>query len=86
MEIKPIIEGWANTLFKKDDVETIAAERMEICNSCVKQSVNAKAIAGYHSVRPDVHCVECGCPLVSKTRALSSSCPLNKWKAKDANK
>lgn len=85
MEIKPIIEGWKNTVFKKPDVEEVATARMEICNKCVKQSVNAKAISGYSSVRPDIHCVECGCPLMSKTRALSASCPLNKWNAVHAD-
>lgn len=30
-------------------------------------------------MRPDEHCVECGCTLSAKTRCLSCSCPLKKW-------
>ena len=78
---KQIAEGWKNTLIKDDGVETIAKKRLAICSSCEFNSDIAKKISNYTSVRPDVHCIDCGCPLISKTRCTSCDCPKGKWKA-----
>ena len=80
-QAKQILEGWTNTIIKKDNVEEVARVRMMICNNCVYQSENAKKVSNYTSIRPDIHCTECGCPLISKTRSLATSCPKEKWKA-----
>jgi hypothetical protein len=35
----------------------------------------------HKTIRPDVHCTDCGCTLAAKTKCLSCQCPLEKWKA-----
>lgn len=77
-----ILEGVMNSVFKKEDVEEIATERMNICRNCHLYDTQ-----GYGCLVPGTHpcCNEknggCGCSLEFKTRSLSSDCPLNKWKA-----
>lgn len=80
-----IIEGIINSIFKKEDVEEIVHQRMQICKECALYDVLGdgcmipgtqpccnKALGG------------CGCSLSLKTRSLSSDCPHPdgpKWKA-----
>lgn len=82
--IKQIIEGWRNDLIPpenlKDIIKQVSEERLEICNACPYNSTLAKE-NGYKTIRLDYHCTSCGCPLRSKTKSLSSSCPLSKWEA-----
>lgn len=74
-----IYEGWKNNLFPaadmKEHIKQVGKERMAICEEC--EFISTK----HESVRPDVHCIECGCTLAAKTKCLSCACPLNKWKA-----
>jgi hypothetical protein len=74
-----IYEGWKNNLFPaadmKEYIKQVGKERMSICEEC--EFISTK----HESVRPDVHCTECGCTLAAKTKCLSCACPLNKWKA-----
>jgi hypothetical protein len=77
-----ILEGITNSIFKKEDVEEIAQHRMQICGECELLDVQ-----GDGCMVPGTQpcCNEkkggCGCSLSLKTRALSSECPLGKWKA-----
>jgi len=77
-----ILEGIANSIFKKEDVEEIAQHRMQICIRCALYDMQGEGcmIPGTQPC-----CNEklggCGCSLSLKTRALSSECPLGKWKA-----
>lgn len=77
-----IKEGILNNIFKKEDVEEIAKERMNICTGCPVFD-----LYGEGCIVPGTEpcCNEklggCGCSLSIKTRALSSECPLGKWKA-----
>jgi len=52
----------------------VSTQRMEICNACENHSKN-------HStpLRPDDHCVDCGCNLLAKTKCLDCDCPIKKW-------
>ena len=79
MNFKQILEGWRNNTIPpshlKDLIKTTSEERMKICLDC-----------GYHSkyhktLRPDAHCVNCGCTLAAKTKCLSCECPIDKWTA-----
>lgn len=65
---KKIFEGVTNSIFKKEFVETIAKERMDICNSCEHIS-NDCDISGIGPC-----CKLCGCILKFKTRSMSSRC------------
>lgn len=76
-----IFEGITHSIFKRDDVEALAGERLQICRSNV---------CGYHDphgsspaavVRGAESCASCGCKLAWKTRALSDECPEGFWKA-----
>lgn len=76
-----ILEGIKNSLFKKEHVELIAAERQAICNKC--PLIDLK---GDKCLMPGTQpcCGECGCSLDFKTRSLSSECPHPegpKWEA-----
>ncbi len=77
-----ILEGITNSIFKKEDVEEIAQQRMQICNECELLDVQGDGCM----VPGTAPCCNenkggCGCSLSLKTRALSSDCPLGKWEA-----
>lgn len=77
-----ILEGISNNIFKKEDVESVAEYRMFICRNCTLYDITGKGCM----VPGTAPCCNeklggCGCSLSLKTRALSSDCPLNKWKA-----
>lgn len=81
MKISEIYEGWKNHLFPsskmKKLIKEVSDQRMEICEGC---EYNSKF---HKTMRPDKHCVECGCTLSAKTKCLSCQCPLPspKWEA-----
>ena len=79
INVGQIYEGWKNKLLPDADmveqIDLVGAERMTICDACPNHSKNHK------TVRPDAHCVSCGCTLSAKTKCLSCSCPINKWTA-----
>jgi hypothetical protein len=78
IDFKGILEGAANVLVVKQEVEKAAAERKAICDGCEFNSTNAKK-NGYSNWRPDEHCTQCGCNLIMKTRCMSCSCPMKYW-------
>ena len=78
---KNLMQGVKNSIVIKDEIEKIAAERIAICNLCPYYSPNRKK-AGYQTSRPDNYCVDCGCNMHLKTRALAAQCPLG---TKDSN-
>ena len=77
-----IIEGITNSIFKREDVEEIAAERLAICKACKLYDETGD---GCFIKGTEPCCDErqggCGCSLQLKIRSLSSSCPLDKWGA-----
>lgn len=75
IDIKGILEGINNSIFVKDSIEKIAEERISICRTCPYNSEVARA-NGDSIMRKDEHCLNCGCNLHLKTRALSAQCPL----------
>lgn len=77
-EKNKILEGIKNRIFKKADVEHIAAERMETCSTCPELDVE-----GSKCLVPGTSpcCGLCGCSLSLKTRALSAACDAGKWEA-----
>lgn len=82
MDVTQIIEGWRNELIPpahlKKAIKQASRERMSVCNVCEFNSKNKK---GYHSLRIDEHCTDCGCTLSAKTKCLSCCCPLDYWTA-----
>ena len=77
-----IYDGIKNSIFKKEDVEEIAQQRLLICMKCALYDVQG---VGCMVKGTQPCCNEklggCGCSLSLKTRALSSSCPIGRWKA-----
>lgn len=73
-----ILEGIRNNIFKKADVEHIAAERIATCEACPHMDTT-----GDKCVVPGTGpcCGLCGCSLSLKTRALSASCDDKRWDA-----
>ena len=78
MSWKQIIEGWKNHLVPEEEmkevIKQVSEERMLICEACPMHSKHLK-----NSLRPDAHCVSCGCTLSAKTKCLSCQCPIHKW-------
>jgi len=63
-------------------VKKIASQRYkEHCSICPFNSKNAKEKGDYYSIRPDEHCIDCGCNLDYKTHCMDCSCPKNFWEA-----
>ena len=75
---KQILEGFVNSVFKREDIEEVSAVRMAVCNTCPLLDLD-----GSKCLVPGTQpcCSGCGCSLYMKTRSLSSSCPENKWGA-----
>jgi len=79
-----IVEGITNSIFKREDVEEIAEQRLSICKNCPSKCYDKE---GKGCMIPGTQpcCDEtqggCGCSLSLKTRALSSECPFGHWKA-----
>lgn len=72
---KQIFEGIKNAVIYDEYVESVAKDRMSICNRC---NYKGKKCA---VPRTAPCCNQCGCSLKLKTRSLSSSCPEKKWLA-----
>lgn len=67
-----ILEGIKNNMFKKEHVEEIYNERLEICKNCKYYDPEGKSPK---AVTPgDPACGACGCPLATKLRSLSTVC------------
>ena len=79
INVGEIYEGWKNKLLPDADmveqIDLVGAERLAICDACPNHSNKHK------TVRPDAHCVSCGCTLSAKTKCLSCKCPIDKWGA-----
>lgn len=75
-----IFEGWKNHLIPtseiKEKIDETSDSRMLICRGC---QWNSK-VAGKSGIE---RCLDCGCPLVAKTKCLSCYCELDppKWGA-----
>jgi hypothetical protein len=80
-----IMEGITNSVFKKEDVEDIAKQRMSICTKCTLFDLEGKGcIMPGTSPCCNQKLGGCGCSLSLKTRSLSSDCPHpdgSKWMA-----
>jgi hypothetical protein len=76
-----IFEGITHSIFRREDVEAIAEQRLAICreNTCGFHDPEGKSpnavLKGAES------CASCGCKLAWKTRALSDECPVALWRA-----
>lgn len=72
-KIGQIYEGWRNRILPpkqlKEEIEKIRGFRMDICKECPYNSKFHKTL------RPDEHCMLCGCTLSAKTSCLSCECP-----------
>jgi hypothetical protein len=77
-----ILEGIKNSIFKREDIELIATERMNICRACKLYDTFGE---GCMVPGTEPCCNQnlggCGCSLGFKTRSLSSECPKGYWKA-----
>ena len=71
-----VFEGVKNNIWKKEYVEIIAGDRYRICKQCDQLDLNGSKCAAPGT---SPCCADCGCSLAVKTRAMSTSCPKNKW-------
>jgi hypothetical protein len=76
-----ILEGITNALFKKEDVEVVAEERLAICRSNVCGFHDPHGRSEAAVVKGAESCGSCGCKLSWKVRALSDACPEGFWEA-----
>ncbi len=71
-----IKDGYTNLLFKKEEIEAMAAKRGSICAGCGELNR-----AGFY-----LYCDLCGCYVPAKLRSPESECKAGKWgkETKDA--
>lgn len=80
-----IIEGWKNVIWENPQVELVAKERASICSTC---DFNVDNVCSSEKTGFTIHnnpVNGCGCPLIAKTRSMSTSCPKGLWAAYDIN-
>lgn len=88
---RQIWDGLRNKLIKKEHVEQVYEARMEICRGCRLYDTTGDGCAipgtapccnkNLTDILDGKEVNGCGCSLGLKARSLSSSCPLEKWKA-----
>jgi hypothetical protein len=79
-----ILEGITNSIFKREDVETIAHYRMKVCRECPSNLYDEEGVGCMvPGTAPCCNMIKggCGCSLDFKTRALSSFCEQGHWHA-----
>lgn len=74
-----ILEGIKNNIFKKEDVEVIARQRMDICRSNACGFYDAQGISEKVIIQGLPSCAHCGCNLRIATHSLAYRCPVGKW-------
>lgn len=85
-------EGVINNLLLEndklpEDEKTEILRRREICKACPYLSTSAinNPALNYRTSREDEHCIQCGCPIATKTAALSANCGLENYNHKNPN-
>jgi len=85
LNIKHIIEGWANVVKDRfdllnDDIKEMASNRILICDECEIRSGGACSTSkvGQHTVTGELK-RGCGCFIAAKATIPDSECPLGKW-------
>lgn len=73
-KVANIIDGYTNLLYKDIEVEGIAKDRLDICNSCT--SIKVLSIMNNTMFK---YCGICRCPISAKIRSIKEHCPINKW-------
>lgn len=79
-----ILEGITNSVFKKEDVEQIAEERMSVCRRCPSNLYDDQGTGCMvPGTAPCCNMTKggCGCSLNFKTRSLSAYCEQGHWNA-----
>lgn len=68
-----IIPAWKNVVFHDPKIEQLALERGIVCRDCefLNHFVAHKKLGKKCSV--------CGCPIMSKIRAVENGCPKGRW-------
>ena len=68
----------------QDEKEEIIRRRL-ICKACPFMSKNAveNPAMNYKTTRKDEHCMHCGCPIKTRTAALSKPCGIDSFNKKN---
>lgn len=83
-----IVESYTNqvkmefNMLNQEDVDIIVGRRL-ICSQCPFNSINAKESGLYTGDRTDFHCIQCGCPIHTKTASLEANCGLEIYNDKN---
>ncbi len=75
VDLIKLMEGIQNSVFIKEQVEQVAEERIQHCNSCEHYSPNLKN-KGLKILHPYKYCDICKCNMYLKTRSLAAQCPI----------
>lgn len=62
----------------EDELTEITRRRL-ICAACPFMSKNAVESGIYTTKREDEHCIHCGCPIKTRTAALSKQCGIENY-------
>lgn len=78
-----IVDGWKNDLFKSEETEKIALERLEVCTKCSYVGIIERIkIIPNRTLIKYTGCTICKCPISKKIRSMreSNDCPKKFWK------
>lgn len=72
-KIVEIFKAWGIAFNPDDKQAELAAQRMEVCDSC-----------NFKKTTPVIHCGQCGCALKAKIYSpVNGACPEGKWNKVD---
>jgi len=80
-KFRSIINGWANYIFEKPEIELMAMERAKACSKCEHAS-HAAILDFFEDEVKEIKgmvCDFCDCPLSTKLRSIEEKCPLGLW-------
>ena len=72
-KIQEIYQGWKNLIFRNEQVEDSALNRLNKCNECPHRSNYPDNVSITST------CKLCGCVLKAKVRSTNSTCPDKRW-------
>lgn len=71
-----ILEGWLNYIFPTPTKKQVAQKRLTLCRQNLCGYWDPKGQSPEASFKGTESCGVCGCPLATKTMAMSSTCAL----------
>lgn len=81
LNIKNILNGWQNFIFKNEVTEKLAEIRAEHCAKCphLKYGSMLSMVKDELKEIESHYCGKCTCPISAKIRTQNETCPISLW-------